>query len=172
MIINADNLNKLRDAIISIQRYYMQDVQQYLVEIIKYKGPWASNVRYTKYDVITYDTNGATESFMGIQTNIPLGTSPLNKDYFIPLTLRGEQGASGTGMSPRGYWNAAVQYYKHDCVAYNNVLWYAKQDNLNRVPQPISDDWEQVMSLSQQIVISDTEPLGQNKDDVWYQRIT
>lgn len=168
MIINAENLNKLRDGLISVERYYLNDVQQYLVEIVKYKGSWSSSAKYTKYDVVTYVRNGATESFMGIATDIPIGTLPTSTTYFIPITIRGEQGESGTGLSPRGYWLSTSQYYQDDCVSYNNMLWYAKRDNLNKVPQPVSDDWEVILQMPQQIAISSNEPSGQNPDDLWF----
>lgn len=147
MIINADNLNKIRDGLISLQRYYLNDVQQYLVNIVKHKGYWTSSAKYTKYDVVTYINNQAIESYMGVKSEIAIGTLPTDSTAFISLTLRGEQGASGTGMSPRGAWNSLLQYYKNDCAAYNNILWYAKADNIDSVPQDNTDVWEALLKM-------------------------
>jgi len=171
MIINADNLNKLRDGIVSLQRYYMNDIQQYLVELVKHKGVYNSSATYTKYDVVEYTIGTKTESYMGISTTIPIGTLPTDTNYFIKITLQGEQGISGTGLSYRQGWSSATQYYLDDCVAYNNMLWSAKRDNLNVEPLLISDDWLMIMEIPRQIVMSETEPIGQMIGDYWYQII-
>jgi len=84
---------------------------------------------------------------MCIDSDVTIGTLPTDDTYWIPLTLRGAQGASGTGLSPRGGWSSIIQYYTDDCVAYNNALWQAKRDNLNAVPQDVSDDWQRLMAL-------------------------
>ena len=169
MIINADNLNKLRDGIVSLQRYYMDDIQQYLVELINYRGVYSGSATYTKYDVVNYTIGTATESYMGISTTIPISTLPTDTSYFIKITLRGDQGASGTGLSYRGGWLSSTQYYLNDCIAYNNMLWSAKRNNLNVVPLLVSDDWLMIMEISRQTVMSSTQPIDQTIGDLWYE---
>lgn len=171
MIINAENLNRLRDAIISLQRYYLDDIENYLINIVKFKGDYNELSKYTKYDVVSYSHNDATEYYMGKIVNIPIGTLPTNKDYFVPLTLRGQQGISGTGLTPRGAWINTIQYYKDDCVSYNNALWSAKKDNLGQTPQSQSDYWDFLMKLENKITISNTEPTDLTSDDWWYQTL-
>ena len=171
MIINADNLNQLRDAIISLERYYMDDVQQYLVEIIKFKDIYNPSTKYLKYDVVGYVIGSATEYFMCIDSTVPIGTLPTNATYFIPITLRGEQGASGTGLSYRGGWDGIRQFYKDDCVVYNNILWSANIDNLASEPTLEGSDWTYVMGIQKQIALSNMQPTTQIEGDIWYEII-
>lgn len=168
MLLGAENMNGLRDGVISVQRFFFDEVQQYLVNIVKPKGEWDASAKYTKYDVVQYIQNGAVESFMGIKTDIPIGTSPVNSHYFVAITLRGEQGVSGLGLSPRGYWSSASQYYVNDCVSYNDVLWYAKRDNVGQVPKDVSDDWDKLLLIPKQIISSASMPDGQTAGDFWF----
>lgn len=168
MLLGAENMNGLRDGIISVQRFFFDEVQQYLVNIVKPKGEWDASAKYTKYDVVQYIQNGAVESFMGIKTDIPIGTSPVNSHYFVAITLRGEQGVSGLGLSPRGYWSSASQYYVNDCVSYNDVLWYAKRDNVGQVPKDVSDDWDKLLLIPKQIISSVSMPGSQTAGDLWF----
>lgn len=168
-ILNAENMNKLRDAIISIQRYYMDDVQEYLVNIIKWKGEFSSTARYTKYNVVSYTRKDAIETFMAIVTDIPIGTLPTNPDYWVPITLRGEQGASGTGLSGRGNWKSTAQYYVDDWVAHNGTIWAASKENFNSEPYDGSPDWYAVIRDQQHYVISKDQPTAQYTNDIWYE---
>ena len=55
--------------------------------------------------------------------NAIAGTPITNTNYWRPLTLRGEQGASGTSLTFRYTWDATQTYYSQDIVVYNNVIW-------------------------------------------------
>lgn len=158
MIVNAANMNKQRDAIISVQRFFFDEVQEYLVDIVKNKGMYSASTKYTKYDVVGYANNGTTEYFMGIAIDIPVGTSPLNADYYVPLVLRGEQGASGTGLSPRGVWNSSTSYSKDDCVSYNNFLWYALTNNVNKTPTYGGGYWASIEISAGGVYVGNTAP--------------
>lgn len=143
-IINANNLNKLIDSVKAIQRLYMSDIQSYIMELVSYKNLYSSKVTYSKYDVVDYNN----QAYMCISTNCPMGTLPTNKDYFISLSLKGDKGESGTGLSPRGTWNEYVQYYKDDLVSYNDVLWAANEDNIGFIPSDNSSKWYNVLSMN------------------------
>lgn len=170
-LFNAEKYNKLKDTVEAQGRFYKDDVQSYLVEIVKNKGDYVSTSTYTKYDVVGYITGGAKQYFMGIATTIPVGTLPTNTSYFVPLTLRGEQGVSGTGLSYRGGWSNIIQYYEDDCVAYNNILWSANVNNLNSEPTISNTNWTKVMDITKQIITSSTQPSGQMTGDYWYEII-
>ena len=142
-IINATNLNKIIDAIKAIETLYMSDIQSYIMEVVTYKNVYSPKVTYSKYDVVDY--NG--HAYMCI-SSCPIGTLPTNKDYFIPLSLKGDKGESGTGLSPRGVWNEYIQYYKDDLVSYNNVLWAANEDNIGFLPSDTSTKWYHVLSMN------------------------
>lgn len=170
-ILNAERLNMMRDGLISIQRYYLNDIQQYLMEIVKNKGDWNSSTKYTKYDVVFYATNGKSQAYMGVEQNIPLGTLPTNTAYFIPLTIEGDKGESGTGLSPRGEWNAVTSYSQYDCVSFNNGLWYAKQASSNQKPSENTDIWEFIAIVSKQVISAQTMPSDQSPGDIWLEEM-
>lgn len=147
MIINAQTMNQTRDAVIALQRYYFSDVQKYLVDIVNFRGTFNLTSSYTKYDVVNYVFNQAVQSFMGIKANIPVGTLTTNASYFIPITLQGPEGQSGTGLNYRGNYSINTQYSKQDCVTYNNVLWVAYEDNIGETPSEYSNYWSAVIKI-------------------------
>ena len=159
-IINANNLNKFVDAIKAMQRFYMQDVRNYLMELVTYRGLYSSKVSYTKYDIIIY--NGL--AYMCSDFNCPVGTPVANTNWFIPLSIVGEKGDSGLGLSPRGIWDSNTQYYTDDLVAYNNVLWAAHTDNINANPSDDSSIWYAVLSLN--IVLEELKMSNNEIDDI------
>lgn len=146
MMFNADKWNRHEDMIIAMQRFYDSDIQDYLVNIITYRGEWASDSAYNKYNVVIRTESGVSEAYMAI-TSVPTNTQPPNDEYWVALTLKGDQGASGTGLSWRGEWTTDTQYYTNDCVSYNNTLWAALTDNVSSTPAAGSSDWQQVMQI-------------------------
>lgn len=168
-IVTAEMIQLIYDMNISQQRFYLNDVQQYLVNIVKQKGNWNETTTYTKYDVVQYVVNGAIQSYMGAVVNIPIGTLPTNTSYYVPITLRGEQGASGTGLSVRGVWNSLDTYYVNDCVSLNNAMWYAIVENTNNAPNDLSTYWKKFADLPSPIRVSTTQPASQNVGDEWHQ---
>lgn len=168
MMINADNMNKLLHGIMALERFFYEDVERYLMYIVKPQGDFDPSRKYTKYDVVFVARDDAKEAFMGIQVDIPAGTPPTDTRYFVPLALRGKQGASGTGLSPRGVWSSVISYYKDDCVSYGNIIWQCNKDNAGVVPR--EDDntyWEALLRVPQQVVTSKTMPEGQVAGDIW-----
>ncbi len=161
-LFNAEKFNCLRDAIIGLQRYYMSDVQNYLVNIVQPKGYWNAATRYTKYNVVNYINGGATESYMCIRLDTPVGTLPTDETYFVAVTLRGEKGDSGTGMTPRGEWDYKADYLQYDLVVYENTMYFAKRANSQSTPNKNSNDWAVILELKQeanQIIMPDSSTL-------------
>ncbi len=147
MIINANTMNKLRDAIISVQRYYFDDIRQYIVDLVVYQGEWNTKTRYSKYNVVYYVTNNVTEYYIAIK-DVKLGTIPTNTSYWVKLTLRGEKGDKGSGMIPKGIWQKDANYQTDDLVSYNNCIWGAAMSNTNEEPNSSSKVWYLIMDVS------------------------
>ena len=141
------------------------------MEMIKSPVTYSVTTEYNKYDTVSYTVDNSLEYFLCISNNTPIGTLPTNTSYFIQLTLKGDKGASGTGMSPRGGWLGATQYYANDCVAHNGVLWYATVDNYGSEPTDTNTNWVSFMSYHVQIIQSSTQPTGQSTGDYWYEII-
>lgn len=135
MIVNAANLNKLRDAVISLQRYYLDDIRDYVTNIVKYKGDFQASVKYNKYDVVNYLQRDSYHIYMCINSDIPLGTIPTNETYWIPLTLKGEKGNDGINLVFKGQYDSGTQYYQNNCVEYKGSLYGALKDNRGQLPE-------------------------------------
>lgn len=148
MIINAKIFNDLRDEIIATQRTFKDNVENYIFNIVKNRGAWSSSIKYVKYNVVFYSVDTITTPFMAIADDIPIGIIPTNINYWYPLAIRGEQGTSGLGLSPRGVWDENIQYYKDDMVSYNNSLWAANEDNIGYFPNDTSTIWYSVLSIN------------------------
>lgn len=97
---------------------------------------------------------------MAIADDIPIGTIPTDIVYWYPLAIKGEQGESGLGLTPRGYWSDSTQYYKDDMVAYNNVLWAALSDNQNYIPNESSSVWLKMLAFSSEYLTYDNSQSG------------
>lgn len=167
-IVSADRLNHLLHAVMAMEQYYMSDVRASIMDIVEWKGDWDFTVTYEKFNVVTYKSNYATETYMAVADSVPAGTLPTDDTYWVKITLRGEQGASGTGLSGRGNWAVDTRYYIDDWVAYNNTIWAAKTENVNSEPYDGSPDWYAVIRDQQHYVMSKEEPTTQYVGDIWY----
>ncbi len=176
----AEKWNKTMESIIAVQRFfkdsvftYIQDtgadVKDSIINAIKYKGNFSLTTTYTVYNLVYYETTdpetGTTiDAYISYKETIPVGTLPTNTTYWFPVTLRGNMGASGVGMSFRKTWDYTKQYYENDVVLLNNTLWYAKQDNINSTPIAGSVNWEILFVLEQassSIIMIDGKPLSE-----------
>ncbi|SHO53709.1 hypothetical protein [Anaerocolumna xylanovorans] len=132
--IGAATLNPIVDSIKALELFYTQDVQEYLVNIVQHKGAFSASAKYKKYNTVSYVHNSALETFMCISNNTPIGIIPTDTSYWVPLTMRGEKGEAGIGLTAYGDWNSITTYPKDALVAYNNALWGAKVSNTAITP--------------------------------------
>ena len=146
-MINAEKINKLIDAVKATQRLYKDDIQSYLVNLVKYKGVYSSTAIYNKYDVVTQTVDGKTMAYMCI-IDTTAGIQPTNTSYWVAITQQGERGAAGFGLNYAGNYVKTAEYQQHSMVAYNNALW-ASLDTVTGVePLDDSDVWEKIMSFN------------------------
>lgn len=116
--------------------------------LTEYKGDFEPTITYKKYDVVSYIV-GETKNYFMVIVDKTTGNLPTS-DNFISLTIKGDKGESGIGMTPRGVYNTTSIYYQFDIVSHNQRLWYAKQDNFsNKNPSEGSVYWELFLVLSQ-----------------------
>lgn len=137
MLFNAEKWNRHEDMLIAMERFYESDVRQYLVNIVVYRGIWNTVDTYAKYNVV-YSSTG--ECYMAIQ-DVPVNTEVTETNYWVPITLRGEKGDTGTGLSWRGEWKSNTAYSKDDCVAYDNKLYGALQASTGQPPATSTAYW-------------------------------
>lgn len=181
-IFSANDYNLMRDAILALERFYTDDIYNYIVEKqaswlaevdkFNYKGVYSSTTQYEKNNMVSYTTTEGT--FLYLCTTTPLtGTNPSNTSYWRVLTLRGERGESGEGLSFTYVWDSTMQYSINDVVIYGNKWWVATQANRGQTPQSGSVYWSEVMSALSaiQIPVTEVQPTDQILGDQWYQVI-
>lgn len=177
-IITATDLNKLTQAIQAVERFYKTDVKPYIqsqqeswlniINQFSYEGVWSNGTSYVTNNIVSYTTGGLTLLF--IATSIPpIGTAPTNTQYWRLLTIQGQPGESGDGLSYRQEWNNAVQYNVNDSVTYDGILWMALRVNRNIQPGTDSSYWQNVMKLEAATYpIQDTEPTNLQVGGLWF----
>lgn len=177
-IITATDLNKLTQAIQAIERFYKTDVKPYIqsqqeswlniINQFSYEGVWSNGTSYVTNNIVSYTTGGLTLLF--IATSVPpIGTAPTNTQYWRLLTIQGQPGTSGDGLSYRQEWNGTVQYNVNDSVTYDGILWMALRVNRNIQPGTDSSYWKNVMSLEATTYpIQDTEPTNLQVGGLWF----
>lgn len=177
-IIQATDLNKLSNAMLALERFYKNDIEDYIdtkqsewISIINqfsYKGTWETGTTYAVNNIVSYTVNGV--EFLYIMTNnAPAGTVPTNSQYWRLLTLQGQQGESGEGLSFREPWNSSTQYYKDDVVSYNGSVYVALENNINTSPSDNDTQWKLIMSLEvESYPIQPTPPLNQKNGGLWF----
>ena len=160
MVISAIDINKLGDAVLSIQEYYLSDVRSSLQTLIDYKGEWDAETQYKQFDMVIYQpTIDTTYAYICSERDTPIGTNPETKEYWSKVTIKGE---SGTGMTMRYDYLELDQYNINDCVFYKNKLWCCVQDCSNIAPDSIENSenqyWKLIFGLTaEDIVMSDED---------------
>ena len=177
-IITAVDLNTLSQAMLAIERFYLNDIEPYIddlqqswlntIQQFSYKGVWQSGTSYVTNNLVSYTISGLNFVYIAL-SNVPIGISPTNQTYWRLLTIQGQQGASGEGLSYRQEWNSSTQYATNDAVTYNGALWMALQASQNRLPDTNPQCWQLVMNLKTVTYpIQDTVPTNLQVDGLWF----
>ena len=102
-----------------------------------------------------------------------LGNLPTDTNYWILIGLKGEQGASGTGLNLRYTWGASTPYAQYDVVYLSGVLYVAKLANTNQNPTTATTYWEVLMTVPiATITISESAPIDPYEGQVWAKILT
>lgn len=177
-IITAVDLNTLSQAMLAIERFYLNDIEPYIddlhqswlntIQQFSYKGVWQNGTSYVTNNLVSYTTSGLNFVYIAL-SNVPIGISPTNQTYWRLLTIQGQQGASGEGLSYRQEWNSSTQYATNDAVTYDGALWMALQASQNRLPDTNPQYWQLVMNRKTVAYpIQDTVPTNLQVDGLWF----
>lgn len=177
-IITATDLNKLTQAIQAIERFYLTDIQPYIqtqqeswlniINQFSYQGTWSNGTSYVENNIVSYTTSGLTLLFIAT-SNPPTGTVPTNTQYWRLLTIQGQPGPSGAGLSYRQEWNVSTQYQANDAVTYDGTIWISLQSNQGIQPGTNQSIWKQIITLETAAYpIQSTEPQGLQQGDLWF----
>lgn len=170
----ADTINKIISGVVNLQERYNTGVTVYLSDLaiqynvlidnLRKRGNWQSNIQYTPYNFVVYDEN----IYMCFQKP-PLGTLPTDTTYWLFLGLRGSVGVPGTNVSMRYDWNAGTPYELNDLVVYNGNIYCAKNANTNVVPTDLNT-WVLFLATSEgKINVGVNPPEKPVRDMVWFQ---
>lgn len=181
-IFNANDYNQIRDAILALERFYNSDIKNYItekqatwvaeVDKFNYKGVYSPTTQYYKNNMVDYTTTEGTFLYLCIQQP-DTGIAPTNTNYWRTLTLRGERGLSGEGLSFAWVWDSTMEYNVNDVVVYGNKWWVSTQVNRGQQPANGSAYWTEILTAlpAIQIPVTEIQPTDQIIGDQWYQVI-
>ena len=170
----SDTINKIISGVVNLQERYNTGVTVYLSDLaiqynvlidnLRKRGNWQSNIQYTPYNFVVYDEN----IYMCFQKP-PLGTLPTDTTYWLFLGLRGNVGTPGTNVNMRYDWNAGTPYELNDLVVYNGNIYCAKNANTNVVPTN-SNTWFLFLAVGEgKINVGVNPPEKPARDMIWFQ---
>lgn len=167
MSINAAKLNRMTDAISAIEQFFTEEVQQWVVELVKYKGTWSPSGAYMKYNVVTYaQADGTIGAYVATQPAVPRGCTPTDTRYWVQISYQGPKGDPGEvgpkgdkgdigSQGPKGdpgiswvytgEWNRDTSYAVNDAVTFDNCLWGATMPSSGVEPTDTSPRWKLIL---------------------------
>lgn len=177
-IITATTLNQLSQAMLALERFFLTDIEPYIqtqqqtwlttINQFSYQGVWESGTSYVTNNLVSYTVSGLNFVYIATSTP-PVGIVPTNTQYWRLLTIQGQQGASGEGLSYRQEWNSSTQYATNDAVTYDGAIWMALQASQNRIPDSNPQYWQLVMNLTTTTYpIQNTVPTNLQVDGLWF----
>lgn len=173
-VINAENLNKIVEHILSLENGYFDNVDNILDNhLSKYQIDINDLIYLKEYnETYQYEIN----NFCIYNNDIyycfkrpPIGTLPTESTYWLYLGLKGEDARISLGVKYQGNWNSSKIYNKYDMVVYQNQLFVAKENNSGENPIS-SEKWSLQMYVEEQgIFVSEEEPPNIKQSNIWIQ---
>lgn len=183
-VINATNLNKLRDCILAIEQFYGTNVQPYIqakqieweaiINLFSYIQTWDSITQFYKNNMVSWTNEGLTQLYICIATPPSVGINPLNETYFRVFTIQGKQGESAVGATTFAFnWNSATTYAIDTIVYYDGSWWISLQTTTNNQPVQGSAYWDLVLKAPQVIYpIQSAQPTDQTIGELWFELLS
>lgn len=181
--INAEKLNTLFQTCVALQRFYKTDIQPYVtakqaewqdvIDEFDYMGAFNTNDQYYPNNWVSYtQSDGSTYLYICINQP-PIGTAPTNTTYWRVLTMRGQTGASGKGLSFQGEWTSTQQYTVDDVVSYGGSVWGCTKSNANQIPAEGSAYWRILYNIRPAIYpVQASQPASQEAGDLWFEVVS
>lgn len=174
-VINAENLNKIVEHILSLENNYFEGVEnvlenhlsKYQIDIndLIYLREYNSNTQYEINNFVSYNN----EIYYCFKTPPNKGVLPTDTKYWIYLGLHGEDSRISLGVKYQGNWSSSKTYNKYDMVVYSNQLFVAKEKNSGENPI-LSNKWSLQMAVEEQgIFVSEEEPPNIQHGNIWIQ---
>lgn len=171
----ANTINTITSGILELEEYYNTGVtlflsnlaSQYfnLVENLKKRGVWLSNIQYSPYNFVAYDNN----IYMCIK-QAPIGTIPTNTEFWIYIGLEGIQGYPGTNVTMKYDWNSNNTYSPNDLVVYDGDIYVALTKNTGVVPSLNESTWLLFLkNVKGQIYVGVNSPTNPLNNTIWFE---
>lgn len=155
VIVDSRKLNQLSDSIIALQQFFHDEIQKWIFNVSAYAGEWNRTTKYQKFNIVSYAFEGAIQFYQASKLDMPIGTLPTNEDYWVCVTLRGEKGDPGIGLSYAGLWNELTRYKTDQFVVCENGFWLCLADNENSKPRKNNSNWELMLQISGELFTYD-----------------
>lgn len=181
-IINASRLNKLRDAVLALEEFYKDDIEDYvsqkqaewlgIINRFNYMDIYLPYVAYQVNNIVRYTTNGEENLYIKTDPSAP-NNPPTDKRYWRKLTIKGERGINSNGETTFYFdWQSAQTYNTNAIVSYADKWWIAKKITVGNPPQEGSEYWDMIMSSMQSLYpVSSSQPDNQNVGELWFEVI-
>lgn len=176
-LLNADKMNKFRDILVALERYYQGDYSTYInkkqaewqkiIDEFSYIGEYNPTKIYNKNNMVLYNDKLYLYINSISNSNIP----PINETYWRVLTIKGTNGESGAGLAFGGEYDNSTSYSTEDLVLYQNNLWVSTQNNnVGNTPSYTSEYWSLIMSPppAASYILSETQPEQLGVGELWF----
>ncbi|MEI6296294.1 MAG: hypothetical protein WCO84_01435 [bacterium] len=170
----AETLNLVSASILYLETFYDTQVTTVLAnELIRFNsiidkfrkiGVYSGSVQYYVNNFVSYNN----EIYL-CKVQPSIGTLPTNITYWEYLGLRGVQGTNAINCRLMYDWNLTTNYLIRDIVSFENTMYVAKTNNVNKNPKVNTSDWEVFFTITKRkIETSATIPVGIITGDIWY----
>lgn len=163
-MITPETWNKFQDALYNVQRFFHEEVNEYIedkqeewdtyVKNFQYVGHWESGREYEFQNMVTDPDTGdlylCRENHNSNANNRPTGRG---NHVWQRASSKGDKGDIGLNAIYRGDWNSSTQYEVGDAVNHGRVDHYAGltfialRDNQGQNPSQNPDDWQLYQQL-------------------------
>lgn len=177
-LVQAMDLNQLIQAMMAVERFYSTDIYPYIktqqqnwqaiVNQFSYISAWAPNTTYDINNMVSYSSGGSNLIYIAID-DVPVNVQPTNTQYWRQMTIQGESGGTGPGLSYLQDWNSSTRYVKNNAVTYDGAIWMALKTNTGTRPGTSSSTWQKIISFTNGMYpVQATRPFELGNGQLWF----
>lgn len=177
-LVQAMDLNQLIQAMMAVERFYSTDIYPYIktqqqnwqaiVNQFSYISAWTPNTTYDINNMVSYSSGGSNLIYIAID-DVPVNVQPTNTQYWRQMTIQGESGGAGPGLSYLHDWNSSTRYVRNNAVTYDGAIWMALKTNTGTRPGTSSSTWQKIISFTNGMYpVQATQPSGLGNRQLWF----
>jgi hypothetical protein len=180
-IINSIKINALQDTAMALERFFKSDLTTYIAQkqqewldiINQFSliGEYSNTSSYKQHNLVYFPDKSSNVVYIAL-SDVPVGVTPLNPSYWRQLTIQGEKGDKGDGISYLGDWSSTENYETNVLVTYQNGLYLSLQTpNTGNVPPDSLAYWELIGNLTTatySIVPINEPPSSLEEGELWF----